>query len=378
MLIVADEVLIGGEEIPRRLPGIIEEGLAGDGVDLPNYPALITFLREQDALDPRYPDRLIVRQAPGPEADVPDPPADSVPVEDSIPGEAPVASGAPPDTVRAGVGEGQPEAGSRPAEVPVADPPVAENSVPGDSVAGHSAAQAPGIEAPAVDSSSDDPPTGRDVPDSASSGSPGEAPPGSVGSMDLTQAARDLESMSMWDRFNLDPAGSSLSVLVLLGMIISLVLRGFPPRVRGGEWPGWAIPVLVLVGVAVASYLSFIEITHAQAACGPVGDCNTVNQSKYAYLFGVLPVGVFGLVGYGFILALWLLRRIGPEGARKVAGLGLWGGALFGTLFSVYLTFLEPFVIGATCAWCLSSAVIMTLLLWASAPLAARAWPGEI
>ena len=34
-----------------------------------------------------------------------------------------------------------------------------------------------------------------------------------------------------------------------------------------------------------------------------------------------------------------------------------------GVLFSVCLTFLEPFVIGATCAWCLSSAVIMTLLL---------------
>jgi uncharacterized membrane protein len=40
---------------------------------------------------------------------------------------------------------------------------------------------------------------------------------------------------------------------------------------------------------------------------------------------------------------------------------------LFGTLFSIYLTFLEPFVIGATCAWCLASAVIMTALLWLAA-----------
>jgi uncharacterized membrane protein len=37
------------------------------------------------------------------------------------------------------------------------------------------------------------------------------------------------------------------------------------------------------------------------------------------------------------------------------------------TLFSIYLTALEPFVIGATCAWCLSSAVIVTLLLMLSA-----------
>jgi uncharacterized membrane protein len=34
-----------------------------------------------------------------------------------------------------------------------------------------------------------------------------------------------------------------------------------------------------------------------------------------------------------------------------------------GTMFSIYLTFLEPFVIGATCAWCLTSAVLMTLLM---------------
>jgi uncharacterized membrane protein len=32
-------------------------------------------------------------------------------------------------------------------------------------------------------------------------------------------------------------------------------------------------------------------------------------------------------------------------------------------LFSLYLTYLEPFVIKAVCAWCLTSAVIMTLLM---------------
>ena len=39
------------------------------------------------------------------------------------------------------------------------------------------------------------------------------------------------------------------------------------------------------------------------------------------------------------------------------------GMALFGVLFSLYLTYLEPFVIGAVCAWCLTSAVIITLLM---------------
>jgi uncharacterized membrane protein len=47
---------------------------------------------------------------------------------------------------------------------------------------------------------------------------------------------------------------------------------------------------------------------------------------------------------------------------------------VFGTLFSVYLTFLEPFVIGATCIWCLSSAVVMTLLLWVVTDSVIQAW----
>ncbi|NQV07202.1 hypothetical protein HQ535_11680 [bacterium] len=38
-----------------------------------------------------------------------------------------------------------------------------------------------------------------------------------------------------------------------------------------------------------------------------------------------------------------------------------------GTAFSIYLTFLEPFVIGATCAWCLTSALVVTGLLWLTA-----------
>lgn len=197
----------------------------------------------------------------------------------------------------------------------------------------------------------------------------------SVGTLGLAEAARELESLTMWDRFNMDPAGNSVSVLVLLGMLVVLILRGYPPRVRGGEWPAWVIPTLFLVGIGVAAYLSFIEVTQTEAVCGPVGDCNTVNQSEYARLFGVLPVGILGLIGYGVILVCWVLRLYGSGPVGRRATLGVWGAALLGTLFSVYLTFLEPFIIGATCVWCLSSAVVMTLLLGATAPMAARAWP---
>ena len=45
------------------------------------------------------------------------------------------------------------------------------------------------------------------------------------------------------------------------------------------------------------------------------------------------------------------------------ARIGLIALTVFGTLFSIYLTLLELFVIHAICAWCLTSAVVMTILM---------------
>jgi thiol-disulfide isomerase/thioredoxin len=41
-LVIGDVVLIGGLEIPERLPGLIEEGLAAGGVDWPAIPGLVS------------------------------------------------------------------------------------------------------------------------------------------------------------------------------------------------------------------------------------------------------------------------------------------------------------------------------------------------
>ncbi len=341
-LLVAEEVLVGGIRIPSQFPGIIEEGLAAGGIDLPNFPALLTFARERDILDPRYPDRLIARRGSAP--------------EDEEPQEVEKTT-APGDSLA-------PE-----------DPAVVRDSAAGDTAGTEGPetheVQDPATPGPAPDSSVSpipDPPV-SEARDSAAE---------NLGALGLAEAAHELESMTMWDRFSLDRAGNSLSVLVLFGIVLSLILRGYPPRVRGGEWPLWVIPTLVVVGAGVAAYLSFVEVTQTTAACGPVGDCNTVNQSEYAFLFGVLPVGVLGLIGYGVIMVLWVLGSSGSGNTPRIATLGLWGVALLGTLFSVYLTFLEPFVIGATCAWCLTSAVVITLLLWAAAPMAARVWPTDV
>ena len=118
-----------------------------------------------------------------------------------------------------------------------------------------------------------------------------------------------------------------------------------------------------LAGLAVAGYLTYVETQLVQAVCGPVGDCNAVQSSSYARLFGVLPVGVLGAAGYVGILAAWLLNRLGRGRLAAKAPVAVLVMTLFGVIFSIYLTYLELFVIRAVCIWCLTSAVIITLLM---------------
>ncbi len=173
-------------------------------------------------------------------------------------------------------------------------------------------------------------------------------------------------------KFAQDPAGNTLSVIVLLGMFWAVLfsIYQFQQRKEGDDKGKWQmlIPILCILGFGVAGYLAYVETTHVAAVCGPVGDCNTVQQSEYASLFGMLPIGVMGLAGYVAIMISWLTAKYTKGKIADFATLSMFGMGIFGTLFSIYLTFLEPFVIGATCAWCLTSAILITILMLLSMP----------
>jgi uncharacterized membrane protein len=166
---------------------------------------------------------------------------------------------------------------------------------------------------------------------------------------------------------------ASLAIIINIA-ILCMQLVGRTSHSLVKDWSKWAIPILVLGGLAVAGYFVFLEFTGEQVVCGPnVEGCKAVQNSKYAILFGIIPMGIFGFAGYVAILSGWFLWQYGPASLRKLGSLSMWGFCVFGVLFSIYLTFLEPFVIGATCMWCITSAVLMIELLLVSTPAAQQA-----
>jgi uncharacterized membrane protein len=109
------------------------------------------------------------------------------------------------------------------------------------------------------------------------------------------------------------------------------------------------------LGVGVATYIAIAEADGGAPACfAGGGGCETVAASSHSELIGI-GVAVIGIGGYLLLLGAALLRG----DAGRLAGFGL---ALVGFGYSVYLTWLELFVIDAICQWCVASAVLMTIL----------------
>jgi uncharacterized membrane protein/glutaredoxin len=169
-----------------------------------------------------------------------------------------------------------------------------------------------------------------------------------------------------------DPPGFALAGVVLVGMVaafgyaawrVTLARRHLFRLSRNpvARARTWAVPILILLGLGVATYLAYVEVKHVEAICGPVGECNIVQGSDYALLLGV-PVAVWGVLNYLAVGVLWTGQRYLPGRWANLSAMGLLGLTLFAVLFSIYLTCLELFVIRAICIWCLSSAVITTMV----------------
>ncbi len=117
------------------------------------------------------------------------------------------------------------------------------------------------------------------------------------------------------------------------------------------------ILILSALGLLVSLYLSYLHITDSQAGfCTAGSACDAVRMSEYSSLLGI-PVAAYGVIAFGLIWVLSLLTL-----KERVRWLALYVVSLGGVAFSLYLTYIELFVIDAICVYCVASAVIILLV----------------
>ena len=118
--------------------------------------------------------------------------------------------------------------------------------------------------------------------------------------------------------------------------------------------------VLACIGLVDSLYLLWVKVTNRYALCGPIGDCESVNSSRYSEIGGV-PIALLGAGAYVVLILLLILESRGGFWKEYAPYLVL-GITIVGTIYSIYLTYLEIAVIHAICPYCVVSAVVIFLL----------------
>lgn len=120
--------------------------------------------------------------------------------------------------------------------------------------------------------------------------------------------------------------------------------------------------LLSSIGFLISAYLLWTYLTGAPIACS-VGGCELVRESPYSYIWGI-PQPLLGVVFYFTIMVLagfndWIRKT----SIIKIDSLFVLITAS-GFSYSIYLTYLEAFVIRAYCVWCVASTVLATSLFF--------------
>lgn len=114
------------------------------------------------------------------------------------------------------------------------------------------------------------------------------------------------------------------------------------------------------LGLLVSVYMTVFKLTDNASMCLGNGGCSKVNDSIYSEVNGV-PVALIGVIGYAVILGLLLLSGT-IEILQKNGVMFVFGLALVGFLFTLYLIYVEVALIHALCPFCITSQISMTIL----------------
>lgn len=119
--------------------------------------------------------------------------------------------------------------------------------------------------------------------------------------------------------------------------------------------------VIAIIGAINAGYLSWFKLTHTVTKCIPgLGDCATVNASKYSEVYGI-PIAYLGFLAFLF-LALLMYLGYTARLNKSLVDFSVFGITLIGTIFSGYLMYVEAAILKTYCPFCVLSAILMAIL----------------
>lgn len=131
------------------------------------------------------------------------------------------------------------------------------------------------------------------------------------------------------------------------------------PQKRHPSWVSYVLIVLGLVGFADALYLTIKFYSQSSVFCSVLNNgCDLVTSSEYSSFLGI-PIALLGAIYYAAII--YLAASLRRKWSRETAGWLFWiSGA--GFLFSLWLLYLQIFVIKALCFYCIISAASSALV----------------
>ncbi len=117
---------------------------------------------------------------------------------------------------------------------------------------------------------------------------------------------------------------------------------------------------LVIVGLLVSIYMTIYKVTSNDSMCLGSGDCSTINASRYSEVNDI-PVAAIGVIGYVTILAVHYFENRN-QFFKQNGTLLIFGMALTGFLFTVWLIYVEIALVKAICPFCVTSQAAMSII----------------